>query len=77
MSTPLFPKKAIASKENNTGSSNLTVGHGPTGSTEGASVHSGIDTIIFDSGSDFTVRNDNPNTAFVTLNSTFKYWEAN
>ena len=59
------------------GPSFLTVGYGPTGNTAGATAYSNINTIIFDSTSDFSVSKNTPNVAFVSMNSTFKYWQAN
>ena len=50
MSTPLFPRNGVVKIQNtniiNSGSANLTVGCGPTGSTAGATAFSNIDTII-------------------------------
>ena len=59
-----------------TGPTSITVGYGPTGNMDGATAYPNIDTIIFDSASDFTVSADTPNVAFVSINSTFKYWQA-
>jgi hypothetical protein len=54
----------------------LNVGYGPTGNTSGATTYANIETIIFDSSSDFFVSADNPTVAFVSINSTFKFWQA-
>jgi len=56
---------------------NLTVGYGPNKNLNDAiALYPNINNIIFDSGADFSVTNDS-STAFISLNSTFKYWEVN
>ena len=50
----------------------LTVGVGGISDINGSTIYPNINTIIFDRESDFSVSEEAPGTAFVSLNSTFK-----